>query len=207
MSFCLNSYSQEGGIRVLKMKSEKIIHSDIIGDNNVLIRIDSNGREHKLKLDNATIFIENDTLKGSTQYTLPTATTTTLGGVKIDGTTIAISNGVISSIGTGWDNSYQSLSGTTINYNVSNGINAIMTMSGDVTINMSNVQVGMVGNISIINDAAIRTLTFTGYTFNISLAIRNATNSVYTSGNNQYDKFTWDYDGVRFTITGEYNLQ
>lgn len=109
--------------------------------------------------------------------------------------------------GTGWDTSYQSLSGTTINYNVSNGINANITLSGNATINMSNVQVGMVGNISIINDATIRTLTFTGYTFNISLAIRNATNSVYTSGNNQYDKFTWDYDGVRFTITGEYNLQ
>ena len=32
-------------------------------------------------------------------YTLPTASTTTLGGVKIDGTTIAINSGVISTIG------------------------------------------------------------------------------------------------------------
>lgn len=34
-------------------------------------------------------------------YVLPTATTTTLGGVKVDGTTIEINNGVISSVGGG----------------------------------------------------------------------------------------------------------
>ena len=34
-------------------------------------------------------------------YTLPTATTTVLGGVKVDGTTITINNGVISSTGGG----------------------------------------------------------------------------------------------------------
>ena len=31
-----------------------------------------------------------------TSYTLPTASTTTLGGVKVDGSTVTISNGVIS---------------------------------------------------------------------------------------------------------------
>lgn len=36
-------------------------------------------------------------------YTLPTASTTTLGGVKVDGTTITISNGVITAVG-GFDN-------------------------------------------------------------------------------------------------------
>lgn len=36
---------------------------------------------------------------GGSSYTLPTASKTTLGGVKIDGTTITISNGVISSSG------------------------------------------------------------------------------------------------------------
>jgi hypothetical protein len=38
-------------------------------------------------------------LSGIQQYTLPTASTTNLGGVKVDGTTINIANGVISSTG------------------------------------------------------------------------------------------------------------
>ena len=38
---------------------------------------------------------------GGGSYTLPTATTSVLGGVKIDGTTITISNGVISAVGGG----------------------------------------------------------------------------------------------------------
>ena len=46
-------------------------------------------------------------------YTLPTATTTTLGGVKVDGSTITINNGVISSSG-GSSGSYLPLSGGTL---------------------------------------------------------------------------------------------
>jgi hypothetical protein len=37
--------------------------------------------------------------QSGSNYTLPTATTSVLGGVKVDGTTILISNGVISSVG------------------------------------------------------------------------------------------------------------
>lgn len=46
-------------------------------------------------------------------YTLPTATTSTLGGVKVDGSTITISNGVISSSG-GSSGSYLPLTGGTL---------------------------------------------------------------------------------------------
>lgn len=50
--------------------------------------------------------INNESLLGSGNittptYTLPTASTSTLGGVKVDGTTITISDGVISSAGGG----------------------------------------------------------------------------------------------------------
>lgn len=52
-------------------------------------------------------------------YTLPTANTTVLGGIKIDGTTITVANGVISSAGGGGGSSSFSneyiLSGTTNN--------------------------------------------------------------------------------------------
>ena len=37
-----------------------------------------------------------DGIGGGEAYTLPTASTTTLGGVKVDGTTIVINDGVIS---------------------------------------------------------------------------------------------------------------
>ena len=43
----------------------------------------------------------NDLSNRPSAYTLPTATTSVLGGVKVDGTTITISNGVITSIGGG----------------------------------------------------------------------------------------------------------
>ena len=200
--------AQEGGLRSLKTKSAKIIHTDLTGDDGVLIVIDSFGRESKLLLDPNTLQIVNGTL-GVIQYILPQASTTVLGGVKVDGTTILANNGVISTstAGTSWNHGYQDLSGTTINYNVANGINANITLSGNTTINMSNVQAGMVGSITLINDASIRTLTFSGYTFKISAKIRNTTNSAFSSGSSRIDKFTWDYDGVRFSITGEYNLQ
>lgn len=41
-----------------------------------------------------------DILDPTAAYTLPTATTSVLGGVKVDGTTITITGGVISSVGT-----------------------------------------------------------------------------------------------------------
>ena len=47
------------------------------------------------------IDITNNVISTSSSYSLPTASTTVLGGVKIDGTTITISNGVISSSGSG----------------------------------------------------------------------------------------------------------
>ncbi len=55
----------------------------------------------------ATVTVDNGTANvtianGGSSYTLPTASTTTLGGVKVDGTTILIdSNGVISAVGGG----------------------------------------------------------------------------------------------------------
>ena len=49
------------------------------------------------------IDITNNVISTSSSYSLPTASTTVLGGVKIDGTTITISNGIISSTSGGTD--------------------------------------------------------------------------------------------------------
>ena len=100
----------------------------------------------------------------------------------------------------------QNLSGTTITYNASLGVHANITLSGNTTINMSNIQAGTVGNITIINDGTARQITFSGYTFIISHKIRASANTAWSSAIG-YDKFTWDYDGTRVSITGEYNLQ
>jgi len=58
------------------------------------------GFELVLNGNSVTVVAPQGTGGGST-YTLPTATTSVLGGVKVDGSTITISNGVISAVGGG----------------------------------------------------------------------------------------------------------
>ena len=56
-------FAQSGGQRSLKTKSENIVHTDFIGVNDSsLIRVDSNGNEHSLKLGNG-LNISNDSLR------------------------------------------------------------------------------------------------------------------------------------------------
>lgn len=61
--FPISMYAQEGGIRYLKSKSEKFLHTDFIGAGDKLIRVDYLGNEHALRTDTAHFFIQNDTLK------------------------------------------------------------------------------------------------------------------------------------------------
>lgn len=185
--------AQEGGYRSLKTKSAKVTFTDLTGTENRLLIVKPNG----------------DVSATPMNLTQNVASTTVLGSIKIDGTTLVMGEDSVLSVstaGSGWNHTYQSLSGTTVTYNASNGINANITLSGNTTINMSNVQAGMVGNITIINDGTARQLTFTGYTFKISLKIRGGTNMAWSSATG-FDKFSWDYDGTRLTITGEYNME
>lgn len=200
--------AQEGGFRSLKTISGKVYLSDQTGSQNRILIVQPNG--HISSIDNG---IDGQFLKtnGAGAYsfsTLPIASATVTGTVKVDGTTIVSTDGVISvsTAGTGWNHTYQPLSGTTITYDASAGINATLTLSGNTTINMSNVQTGMIGNMTIINDGTARQISFTGYTFKISLKIRGGSNMAWSSATG-FDKFTWDYDGTRLTITGEYNVQ
>jgi hypothetical protein len=66
-----------------------------------------------------------------TTYTLPTASTTTLGGVKVDGTTITINNGVISSASSGSFIS-PSLTGTTTVQHIAEIVTNITGATGTV---------------------------------------------------------------------------
>ena len=66
-------------------------------------------------------------------YTLPTASTSTLGGVKVDGNTITIADGVISSVGSTEPDIYikdASVSGNTLTLTKKDNTNVVFTPSG-----------------------------------------------------------------------------
>ena len=66
-------------------------------------------------------------------YTLPTASTSTLGGVKVDGNTITITDGVISSVGSAEPDAYikdASVSGNTLTLTKKDDTNVVFTPSG-----------------------------------------------------------------------------
>ena len=66
-------------------------------------------------------------------YTLPTASTSTLGGVKVDGSTITIADGVISSVGSTEPDAYikdASVSGNTLTLTKKDNTNVVFTPSG-----------------------------------------------------------------------------
>ena len=66
-------------------------------------------------------------------YTLPTASTSTLGGVKVDGNTITIADGVISSVGSAEPDAYikdASVSGNTLTLTKKDNTNIVFTPSG-----------------------------------------------------------------------------
>ena len=66
-------------------------------------------------------------------YTLPTASTSTLGGVKVDGNTITIADGVISSVGSTEPDAYikdASVSGNTLTLTKKDDTNVVFTPSG-----------------------------------------------------------------------------
>ena len=66
-------------------------------------------------------------------YTLPTASTSTLGGVKVDGNTITIADGVISSVGSAEPDAYikdASVSGNTLTLTKKDNTEVVFTPSG-----------------------------------------------------------------------------
>ena len=191
-------FSQESGVRLLKSKSEKFIHTDFIGLGGKLVYIDNLGREIPLTIDYSTIFINNNTISSSPQYYLPTASTTTLGGVKVDGTSIVINNGVISTYSE--SDTPQTLSGTTPTFNYNNGKNAIITLSGNTTITMQNIPPGKSGSL-VVRNPSNYTLNVTGYTNAIGKAIgtiNNYTKLNTTGTTNTVDKFSYSYQGLLF---------
>ena len=90
----------------------------------------------------------------------------------------------------------QSLSGTTVTWNVNSGINATITLSGNTTITLSNLIAGTSGNIAVTNPSTLYTLTVSGYTNKISANAYLASNQLKVSGSSKLDVFSWYYDGT-----------
>ena len=102
----------------------------------------------------------------------------------------------------------QELSGTTPTWDVSRGIHAIITLSGNTTITLSDITKSFSGNITVINPSgAAYTLTFSGYTNKISPAVYSAANQVTCSGDSKIDVFSWWYDGTRLFWNGTNDYQ
>lgn len=97
-----------------------------------------------------------------------------------------------------------SLSGTAPSWNMSNGINAKITLSGNTTITLSNVPTGYSGNLTITNAATAYTVQFLGYTVKISPFLDSASGVITMSGESEVDMLSWYYDGNYVFINGTF---
>jgi hypothetical protein len=101
----------------------------------------------------------------------------------------------------------QTLVGTSPYWNVNNGRNANITLTGATTITLANLLAGQHGTLSVTNGGSTSYLiTFAGYTIKIHDAIRSAANKVVVSGGTATDEFTWYYNGNYVAIRGGLNL-
>ena len=96
----------------------------------------------------------------------------------------------------------QSLSGLTPVWNTLEGVNAILTLSGNTTITLINLIAGQSGNLTVTNPSEIYTLTFAGYTNKISPAIWKVDNQPIVSGLTLRDCFSYYFDGVLLLWNG-----
>lgn len=104
-------------------------------------------------------------------------------------------------------NTPQALSGTSVTWDLNNGMDATITLTGNTTITISNATDGVTGTLWVTNAASVYTITFAGYTNAIDPFIRLAANMVITSGGSKSDDFTFKYNGVKMNWNGTLNRE
>lgn len=104
-------------------------------------------------------------------------------------------------------NTIQTLSGTSPTYDITAGIHANITLTGNTIITLSNLTAGDTGNLTVINAATTYTLDFAGYTNKISANVYSTTNRVLTSGGSKIDVYSWYYNGVYLEWNGTLDLK
>lgn len=124
-----------------------------------------------------------------------------------NGSGILLNNGLggFSYMGKPWNYTVQPLSGTTITWNVDSGLGATITLSGNTSITLTNLQVGMSGVIFVTNPASVYKLKFVGYTCILGRSITYDSTGMTCSGSSKYDSFGWSYTGGYLWIHGNFN--
>ncbi len=106
-----------------------------------------------------------------------------------------------------WNDGVQTLSGTTVTWNATNGANATLSLTGATTLTLSNLVAGKNGTITVTNGGSVSyRITLAGYTFKIHSSIRYGANVLAVSGGTTTDSFSWYYDGNVVTINGGLNF-
>lgn len=125
-----------------------------------------------------------------------------------DGSITKITNGTgfIKNNGSGTisyvNDSQQSLSGTNVTWNLENGKDAIITLTGNTVITLTNATQGLSGTLWVTNPSTVYTLTFAGYVNFIDPYIRLGSNMVITSGSSKFDDYTFKYNGSKMNWNG-----
>lgn len=92
--------------------------------------------------------------------------------------------------------STQTLVGTTPYWNVSNGENAFITLTGTTTITMANLTDGMEGSLYVTNGGStLYRITFAGYNVEIYPSVWYSGDEVAVSGSTKKDVFSYKYFG------------
>lgn len=102
----------------------------------------------------------------------------------------------------GVNTTVQTLTGTAPSWNVTNGIHAKITVSGNTIITMSNCVAGTSGNLTVTSPATAYTLKFTGYTRAVSPVLTPSSGVITLSGGSKIDEYSWYYDGTYLVING-----
>jgi len=172
----------------------------------------SYGEEHKIKGVNTgdqDLTGIRDTLTNMNTYTTFASNGITLKGVdfyNFEDSTLVPKVWVLQQISLNNEN-VQTLVGTSPYFDVSNGKNGIITLTGVTTITMANLVAGQHGMLTVNNGSSTSYLvTFAGYTIKVHNSIRNSANTVLVSGGTTTDLFSWYYDGTTVLINGGLNF-
>ncbi len=166
--------AQEGGYRSLKTKSAKVTFTDLTGTGYRLLTV-------------SPIGLSNTIQNGTNGQVLKIVNNTLSFADESGGTEAA---------------TIQTLSGTTVTWNLANGRDATITLTGNTVITLSNAITGLTGTLWVTNAASTYTITFAGYVNSIDPYIRLASNMVITSGGSKSDDYTFKYNGSKMNWNG-----
>ena len=127
------------------------------------------GNVHNFNFEGFELLLNDDTVTvvappSGSDYTLPTATTSVLGGVKVDGTTITISNGVITSVGGGTGggisigdvSSYLTTNGYTTTTYVDNQISNLVDGAPNLLNTLNELAAALADNPNFASDVLLK---------------------------------------------------